>query len=121
MDFNRLFLFLIFSFSILLLWDGWQRSQQPAVPAAVQSAPVAAMETGVPVATISATSPVASDVTNLQKNQAGQKNRIGQKTIKVKTDYLSAEISMAGGDLHYLELAQHRDAEDKNKPFVLLQ
>jgi len=29
MDFQRLFLFLIFSFSLILVWDGWQRYQHP--------------------------------------------------------------------------------------------
>ena len=29
MDLQRLFLFLIFSFSLVLVWDGWQRYQHP--------------------------------------------------------------------------------------------
>ena len=29
MDIQRLFLFLIFSFSLVLVWDGWQRYQHP--------------------------------------------------------------------------------------------
>ncbi len=120
MDFNRLFLFLIFSFSILLLWDAWQTSQRPPVLVTTLSAPVVTTEAGVPVATISATGAIASEVADQQTIQAGQKNRVGQKTIKVKTDYLTAEISTAGGDLHRLELVQHHDAVDKSKPFVLL-
>ncbi|MEX1074653.1 MAG: membrane protein insertase YidC, partial [Burkholderiales bacterium] len=41
MDTQRLILFFIFSFSLLLLWDAWQKEQQPkSAPApAVQSAP----------------------------------------------------------------------------------
>ncbi len=120
MDFNRLFLFLIFSFSLLLLWDAWQHSQDPPVQVAAQSAPVVSTEAGVPVATISSTGATASEVADQQKIQAGQKNRAGQQIIKVKTDYLTAEISTAGGDLHRLELVQHHDAVDKSKPFVLL-
>ncbi len=113
MDFNRLFLFLIFSFSILLLWDAWQKPQHPSAQVTASSAPAVATEAGVPVATISAPAATASEV-------AGQKNRVGQKTIKVKTDFLTAEISTAGGDLYRLELVQHHDAVDKSKPFLLL-
>ncbi len=120
MDFNRLFLFLIFSFSILLLWDAWQTSQNLPAQVAAQSAPVVATEAGVPVATISATGATASEVADQLKIQAGQKNRVGQKVIKVKTDFLTAEISTVGGDLYRLEFVQHRDAVDKSKPFVLL-
>ena len=29
MDLQRIFLFLIFSFSLMLVWDGWQRHQHP--------------------------------------------------------------------------------------------
>ncbi len=121
MDFNRLFLFLIFSFSILLLWDAWQRSELPPVPVVAQVAPVVAPQAGVPVATISTTGATASAVVDPQKIQVGQRNRVGQQIIKVKTDYLTAEISTAGGDLHRLELVQHHDAVDKSKPFVLLR
>lgn len=112
MDFQRLFLFLIFSFSVFLLWDGWQRTQSPVVqtvPAAGTSA------TSPPVATtIEAASPGANAVAAQQKNLAGNK-------ITVKTDRLVAEISTVGGDLRRLEFLQHYDANDRSKPFVLLQ
>jgi len=35
MDSQRLILFFVFSFSVFLLLDGWQRDKQPAPPAAV--------------------------------------------------------------------------------------
>ncbi|MDO8414009.1 MAG: membrane protein insertase YidC [Gallionellaceae bacterium] len=116
MDFQRLFLFLIFFFSCFLLWDGWQRTQLPPAPLAQSATPSAPRaESGVPVAASNAGgSPDATAVVGLPKIQAGQK-------ITVKTDWLVAEISTAGGDLRRLEFLQHHDAKDKNKPFVLLQ
>ncbi len=41
MDTQRLILFFIFSFSLLLLWDAWQKDQRPkpAPAAQAQSAP----------------------------------------------------------------------------------
>ena len=111
MDFQRLFLFLIFSVSLFLLWDGWQRSQQPTASIAPITAP---QNQGVPSATINAVAPEATVVGMQQKNLSGQK-------ITVKTDYLIAEIDTAGGNLGRLQLLQQRDGKDSSKPFVLFQ
>ena len=110
MDFQRLFLFLIFSVSLFLLWDGWQRTQQPA-PIAPTTAP---QNQGVPSPTINAVAPEATVVAVQQKNLSGQK-------ITVKTDYLIAEIDTAGGNLGHLQFLQQRDGKDSSKPFVLFQ
>ena len=111
MDFQRFFLFIIFSFSLFLLWDGWQRSQHPEM----QNTREAKTAVSVPsVVTASLEKPGANLVVAQQKLQTGQK-------ITVKTDLLVAEINTVGGDLRHLEFLQHRDAQDKNKPFVLLQ
>lgn len=121
MDLQRLFLFLIFVFSLGLVWDGWQRHQhpelyvQPSVAAnEVPSKPQAATPpvTAIPAAT---TPPAAVQATVAQ--QAVQQ-AVG-KTIHVKTDVLEAEISTIGGDISYLALLKHPDGQDKNKPLVL--
>ena len=42
MDFQRVFLFLIFTFSAYILWDGWQKLQNPVIESSrVASTPVA--------------------------------------------------------------------------------
>ena len=41
------------------------------------------------------------------------------KIIKVKTDFLEAEISTVGGDINYLALLKQADIFDKSKPLVL--
>ena len=38
MDNRRLILLLVFSFSLVMLWDGWQKHNQPKVAAPVASA-----------------------------------------------------------------------------------
>ena len=111
MNFQRLFLFLIFSISLFLLWEAWQREQHPA---STPTTPVAAAQVGVPVASVSPASPGVSAVSVQQKIPPGQK-------ITVTTDYLVAEISTAGGDLRHLQFLQQRDGKDSSKPFVLLQ
>ena len=111
MDFQRFFLFIIFSFSIFLLWDGWQRSQHPEIQGVHEVKSAASTPV---VAAARVDKPGANAVLAQQKLQAGQK-------ITVKTDWLVAEISTIGGDLRHLALLQHRDTQDKSKPFVLLQ
>lgn len=109
MDFQRLFLFLIFSFSIFLLWEGWQKQQNPAPqPVSVSSTPVA--------------SPALKTVDSSAKPlvSAQQIERKGE-TVIVKTDFLRAEISTVGGDITHVELLKHFDVADKTKPFVLFQ
>jgi YidC/Oxa1 family membrane protein insertase len=107
MDFQRLFLFLIFSFSAMLLWDGWQRQQHP-MPVVAVNAPV--LNASTPAITPNPQSGVV----------ATQSTQLTGQNISVKTDFLQAEISTVGGDLNHLELLQHHDGSDKSKNFVLL-
>lgn len=116
MDLQRLFLFLIFVFSLGLVWDGWQRHQHPEQY--IQQS--AAINEGVPkpqVASSSAVTP-ASIAQDLARQSAGQS---AGKIIHVKTDILEAEISTIGGDISRLALLKHPDGLDKNKPLVLFQ
>ena len=107
MDFQRFFLFLIFTFALFFLWDGWQKHQHPeAYLAKTESTPA-------PTQALQPATPVTA-VTTEQKVQPGQK-------IVVKTDYLQAEINTVGGDLRHLEFLNHQDTDDISKPFVLLQ
>jgi YidC/Oxa1 family membrane protein insertase len=114
MDFQRLFLFLIFIFSAFLLWDGWQRYQHP-----------------LPQTTIAATaqSPLSADTPKLlnttpavdSSKVIAQPAAPSGKKIVVKTDNLLVEINSIGGDIQRVEFLQHKDALDKNKPFVLME
>ncbi|MEQ1582787.1 MAG: membrane protein insertase YidC, partial [Candidatus Nitrotoga sp.] len=117
MDFHklfRLFFFLTFSISIMLLWDSWQRIQQPIVRAAPAAVPQIAVPSDTAPNIATTVNPEAIAVAIQRKTQAGQK-------ITVTTDYLTAEINTLGGDLRRLEFLQQRDSKNKNKPFVLLR
>jgi YidC/Oxa1 family membrane protein insertase len=115
MDLQRIFLFLIFAFSLMLVWDGWQRHQHPEQQVRQsatannepQSAPPAGLMQPVPSGTPPAT------IAPLSAQQAAG------KTISVKTDFLDAEISTIGGDIIRLALLKHPDSLDKSKPLVL--
>ncbi len=119
MDTQRLILFFIFSFSLLLLWDAWEKEKNPkpapaaasvpAVPSAVPAASPGATPPSKPAA--SATAPVVSGAAPVQGT--------GERIV-VKTDLYVAEIDTLGGTLKRLELLKHKDSLDEKKNFVLL-
>ena len=113
MDTRRLVLFVIFSFSIMMLWDAWQQKNRPAV-SAQQQAQQDSQATGVPAETNN------QDVANSNLLPDGAfKLEQGQR-IKVKTDLFQAEIDTVGGDLRRLTLNKHRATNVKEGNFVLM-
>jgi YidC/Oxa1 family membrane protein insertase len=117
-DFQRLFLFLIFSFSVLLLWDGWQRAQHPPVQVAATAASSPAATSTVPSAPEMSVKPKLSPAEQLAKVTSASK--VGKK-LHVTTDLLSVDINTIGGDIHHLEFLKQRAARNSQEPFVLLQ
>ncbi len=113
MDIQRLFLFLIFAFSLVLVWDGWQRYQHPEQN--VQQSVSA--NKGLTQSDLAAL-PTTKGANQAAIAQAPQQQLVG-KTIYVKTDFVEAEINTVGGDISYLALLKHPDTQDKTKPFVL--
>ncbi len=111
MDTRRLILVLIFTFSSFLLWENWQKYNQPkpadtaAAGAAVSGAaptPSAALQ-----AKGSLETPTATPAANAAAN------------FSVTTDLMKVGISEQGGDLVELELFKFKAHEDKQKNFVL--
>ena len=114
MDTRRLILFVIFSFSIMMLWDSWQKKNAPIADVKQQ----AQQEVPRPG---SGNATNTSDVATLN-NTAGDgsfKIESGQR-IKVATDLFQAEIDTKGGDLRRLVLNKQRAAESKDGNFVLM-
>ncbi|HKQ28008.1 MAG TPA: membrane protein insertase YidC [Burkholderiales bacterium] len=113
MDTQRLILLFIFSFSLLMLWEAWDKQGRPkavAPPAAQQGVPAPAKPGPVPSqkpATPAAAVPAAD---------ATAKGEI----IRLTTDLLVAEVDTLGGTLKRVELLHHKDSKDPTKPFVLL-
>ena len=111
MDNRRLFLTLIFSFSLFMLWDGWQRQNQPAPPANVTTAVGGGVAAEAPKTTLSA-APGAAPVAAPRPEKA--------PTVTVRTDVVVAEISAVGGDIVRLELIDHKVAHGSDENLLLL-
>ncbi len=112
MDTRRLVLFVIFSFSIMMLWDAWQQKNLPAT-SIQQGSTQQQVEQGAQTPTGS------TDNTTATVDNAAFKLDQGQR-IKVNTDLFTAEIDTIGGDLRRLILNKHRAEETKNGNFVLM-
>src|SRR5438477_1563670 len=110
MDTQRLILFFVFSFSLLLLWEAWQKELRPPVPATPST------QTGVPTPSSRSGTP-AKSVEAVPSN-GGPASRPRER-LRVRTDTILAEIDTEGGNLVYLELLKHKDTLQEAKNFVL--
>jgi YidC/Oxa1 family membrane protein insertase len=110
MDNQRLILFIVFSFSLLLLWEAWQGKHEP--PPSVPST------TSTP-ATIS--TPTPSQALNTPATLPPQAGFATGTRAVVETDVLRATIDANGGDLRQLQLLKYRETDDKNQVFTLFE
>ena len=116
MDNRRLILLLVFSFSLIMLWDAWQKQSQPKLAPTAKTAPTAGAAAGaVPTPTLPPAGPAA--VPGAVPGSAAVV--AGAATAKIRTDLYVAEISSLGGDITRLELVRHPETEDKSKNFLL--
>ena len=129
MDTQRLVLFVIFSFSALLLWEAWQKEMRPPPPPAAVTAqqgkgappaadlptapatsgPQAGSSTGSAPGAVPAGPPAANGA-------AGTAGRL----ITITTDLYRAQVDTSGGTLTEVQLLKHRDPHDESKPYTLL-
>lgn len=122
MDIKRTILWIVFSMSLLILWDNWMRHNgKPSM-----FSPSVTQQNKPGVATGSATTPVpqASLAGNPQSPAEAAAAVAGTAPLKseivtITTDVVKAQINTAGGELQYLELLKHKDTVDPTKNLVL--
>ncbi len=111
MDTRRLILVLIFTFSSFMLWENWQKYNQPKPAAEVAAAGQAAGAAPVPSATLQGKGAPVTPTVAAPASTA--------ETFTVSTDLLKATISAQGGDVVKLELLKYREHDKKDQNFVL--
>ncbi|MFZ1891389.1 MAG: membrane protein insertase YidC [Formosimonas sp.] len=109
---SRTILWLVFSASIVMLWQQWNTAHAP-LPVAATSTSTASNASSANTATASAT-PASTAVlpTNLSVKPAGQ-------SIVMKNDKISLKVNTEGGVIEYAELLDYRDSKDKTINEVL--
>ena len=121
MDTQRLILFFIFGFSLLMLWDAWEKENRPKpVPQVQQPASTATVPTP-------AGKPAAQPAAAAAPQRAPDGGVPGAavpaakgETIVVRTDLVVAEIDTLGATLKRIELLKHKEAKESAKNLVLL-
>ena len=119
MDTQRLILFFVFSFSLLLLWDSWQKEHRPPIQASAQFGTQASAQATVPSPSVPTQVTPAGQQTpgnTIPQAIAGQAK---QELLTVKTDNFIADIDLLGGDIVRLELLKQKDTLDQKANFVL--
>lgn len=117
-DMRRTILWVVFTASLFLLWDAWNKHQgNPSIfspgaprPGAAGSAPAGA-SAGVPAAVTVGGASAAPAV-------AASAAPAGEQLV-VKTDVYEATLDSRGGDLVRLALLKHADDADPKRPLVL--
>ena len=129
-DIRRTLLWVVFTMSLVLLWDGWNKhtgqpsmfsptAARPAAGAAPAASPAMAgvPQAGVPSTTAAAPASVPGTV---PVTSAAPTPATGELTT-VTTDRVKATFDSVGGNLVRLELLNHLDAEDRQRNVVLFE
>jgi YidC/Oxa1 family membrane protein insertase len=121
-DIRRTLLWVVFTMSLVLIWDAWNKhSGQPSLfgstprPAASASAPAAAPAAGIPAP---AATPGAAAAGTASVPAATPAPAVGE-TVVVTTDLVKASFDTRGGRLVRLELLRHADQHDRQRHVVL--
>ncbi|MFZ4625021.1 MAG: membrane protein insertase YidC, partial [Rhodoferax sp.] len=124
-DIRRTILWVIFGFSMVMLWDKWQlyNGKQatffPGATPIAAPAPAASAPDGVPsaIASVAASAQPTRAAAELVPQTA---KAIASEKVVVETDVLKITFSTEGGSVVRAEFLKHQDMADKTRNFVLL-
>jgi YidC/Oxa1 family membrane protein insertase len=131
MDIRRTILLMIFSFSLLMLWNNWQIHQgnpsllggapPSSTPAPAPTPGASTADTTTPPASVP-TAPVAPAIGSASSNVPGVTTTAPTQaqTVDFKTDVLNISFDLIGAQLVRADLLAFPSREEKDKPFVLL-
>lgn len=113
MDTRRLILVLIFTFSSFMLWESWQKYNQPRAPVMAAAETPAGSAVPQPTAALQTSAAPAAPAAVATPAVA-----LGE-TFTVTTDLVKATVSAQGGDIVKLELLRYKEHDNKDKTFDL--
>jgi YidC/Oxa1 family membrane protein insertase len=124
-DIRRTLLWVVFTMSLVMLWDAWNKHTgqpslftptppRPAASAPAAPPPGASTPAGVPTASAAAPASTAAPPATAAASAGGQ------ETV-VTTDRVKATFDSAGGALVRLELLDHLDTEDRQRNMLLFE
>ncbi|MCU7374843.1 membrane protein insertase YidC [Paucibacter sp. O1-1] len=120
-DIRRTVLWVVFTMSLVLLWDGWQKHNgHPSMfsPAAPKPAAVAGSAPGAAALPTAATLPGAAATPGAAPTAAAPSST--GETVVISTDVVKATLDSLGGSLVRVELLKHKDETDASGHIVVL-
>ncbi|MEY8689447.1 MAG: membrane protein insertase YidC [Leptothrix sp. (in: b-proteobacteria)] len=118
-DTRRALIWGVFSLSLVMLWDGWNKhTGQPSLfsPAPVATAPAQPTSAAVPAPGASA---AAAGTATMPGAAAAAAPGTPSETVLVSTDVVKATLDTRGGSVVGLSLLKHHDETDPSRPVVL--
>lgn len=131
-DMRRTILWVVFTMSLVLLWDGWNKHNgKPALFGPSTSTSTSAGSTAQPPAVPSGGASSLPDASVPQPGSAAAgamppavapaaSAPAATATVSVQTDVLKATVDARGGDVVHIELIKHIDQADRTRNVVLL-
>ncbi|HEU4620904.1 MAG TPA: membrane protein insertase YidC [Burkholderiaceae bacterium] len=126
MDTRRTVLWVIFSLSLLLLWDAWlKHTGRPSMfappPVTSPAAPSSSAAPPSPNAGLpNATTPSAGTTTTPPTTATTPIANVPHEKVQITTDLVVARIDTLGAELSYLELLRHKSNNEGGQNVVLL-
>ena len=116
MDNRRLMPLLLFFFSLFMLWNEWQKYNQPKVEmqATASSASAGGSSVPAPSAIQPAGTPSVPTVAPMPSVAKGE-------LVSISTDLFVVQVSTQGGDIVGLELKDYQSTVDQEKPLSLFE
>ncbi|MBP7666384.1 MAG: membrane protein insertase YidC [Burkholderiaceae bacterium] len=124
-DIRRSILWIVFSVSLVMLWDAWNTHNghpsmfAPAVPKPVAASGAAPANTAPSAAGVPAAATVAGATPTAATPAAGAAVPVSSEKVTITTDVVKATFDTKGGDLIRLELLKFNDAVDPQQNAVL--
>ncbi len=121
MDIKRTVLWVVFTMSLLILWDNWGRQNGKSSLFFPSASTGQTAESGKPAnADSNAQGTTAASAANSQELST-TKAIIKGETVTITTDVMKVDIDSLGGDIKRLELLKYVDSEDEKKHVVLFE
>ena len=127
-DIRRTILWVVFGFSIVMLWDQWQLyngKQATFFPGPAKTAPAPAA--GATPSSVPSAAPTSAVTTNAQlpgvaavPGESPAPTTAVRERLVVSSDVLKLTFDTEGGSVLQSEFLKHTDKDDKTKKFVLL-
>ncbi len=125
MDTQRIISLVVFMFSGMLLWEAWNKHNQPppAPEAIAQTQTSKSSQPGTPggVTVPAPTVPLGEGLSSAKQGALTDETPSTGKRVSVTTDTLAVEIDTLGGDVRQVTLLKHMAHGEASKPFKLMQ